>query len=438
VAFFICSQRVALMSQSPRKIQFILFLIVFTDMMGFSLLFPLFPKTLEFFLSKGDDSFFRTFYSFANILSFGGETKYTFVLFGGILGSIYSFLQFLAAPVWGRLSDHSGRRAILLFTTFGNTIGYVLWLFSSQFWMFVVSRVITGMMGGNLSVASAAMADQTDEKSRAAGMGFLGAGIGLGFVMGPLLGGISSQWTFLDSLYQEGMFVIFPASAFFSIFVSLVSMVLVYLFLPASKPERIQEKEIHPFLSLKKIESRNLVRISLLNLLFVLSFSGFEFVVNFFLSDTFQFSPKQIGFTFLYIGIIIILVQGGVVRRLSGKISEKKISLYGGILVVLGMALLVFFGTESIGLFVSLFFLAFGSALVNPGLSSFASLESGKGDLGRSLGLFRSFGSLGRAVSPIVFSLLYFQKGPSFAFFVSLLLLCGFTILLGKQKERTT
>lgn len=426
------------MSQSPKKIQFILFLIVFTDMMGFSLLFPLFPKTLEFFLAKGDDVFFRTFYSAANLLSFGGDTKYTFVLFGGILGSIYSFLQFLAAPVWGRLSDIFGRRAILVFTTLGNTLGYLLWLFSSQFWMFVLSRVITGLMGGNLSVASAAMADQTDEKSRAAGMGLLGAGIGLGFVMGPLLGGISSQWNFLDSFYKEGSVVVFPASAFFAILVSLVSMVLVYLFLPANKPEKIPEKEIHPFLSLKKIESRNLVRISLLNLLFVLSFSGFEFVVNFFLSDTFQFSPKEIGFTFLYIGIVIILVQGGVVRRLSGKISEKTISLFGGVVVVFGMALLVLIGSNFFGLFVSLFFLAFGSALVNPGLSSFASLESGKGDLGRSLGLFRSFGSLGRAVSPVVFSLLYFQKGPILAFFISFILLCAFTILLTFQKQRST
>ncbi|EMJ89969.1 MFS transporter [Leptospira meyeri] len=426
------------MSTSPKRIKFILFLIVFTDMMGFSLLFPLFPKTLEFFLLKGDDALFRMFYSAAHLLSFGGDTKYTFVLFGGILGSIYSFLQFIAAPVWGRLSDHSGRRAILLFTTLGNTIGYFLWLFSSQFWMFVLSRVMTGMMGGNLSVASAAMADQTDEKSRAAGMGFLGAGIGLGFVMGPLLGGISSQWTLLDSFYKEGSMVVFPASAFFAILVSLLTVILVFVFLPHNKPEVVLEKEIHPFLSLKKIESRNLVRISLLNLLFVLSFSGFEFVVNFFLSDTFQFSPKEIGFTFLYIGIIIILVQGGVVRRLSGKISEKRISLYGAVFVVIGMGLLVSFGTNFLGLFVSLFFLAFGSALVNPGLSSFASLESGKGDLGRSLGLFRSFGSLGRAVSPVVFSLLYFQKGPNLAFFVSFVLLVGFGFLLFTQKEKTT
>lgn len=426
------------MSTSPKRIKFILFLIVFTDMMGFSLLFPLFPKTLEFFLLKGDDVLFRMFYSSANLLSFGGDTKYTFVLFGGILGSIYSFLQFIAAPVWGRFSDHSGRRAILLFTTLGNTLGYILWLFSSQFWMFVLSRVITGMMGGNLSVASAAMADQTDEKSRAAGMGFLGAGIGLGFVMGPLLGGISSQWTFLDFLYEKGNAVVFPASALFAILVSLLTVILVFVFLPKNKPEVVPEKEIHPFLSLKKIESRNLVRISLLNLLFVLSFSGFEFVVNFFLSDRFQFSPKEIGFTFLYIGIIIILVQGGVVRRLSGKVSEKRISLYGAVLVVIGMGLLVSFGTSFLGLFTSLFFLAFGSALVNPGLSSFASLESGKGDLGKSLGLFRSFGSLGRAVSPVVFSLLYFQKGPSLAFFVSFVLLIGFGILLFTQKEKTT
>lgn len=91
------------MSTSPKRIKFILFLIVFTDMMGFSLLFPLFPKTLEFFLLKGDDVLFRMFYSSANLLSFGGDTKYTFVLFGGILGSIYSFLSVYCCTCLGKV-----------------------------------------------------------------------------------------------------------------------------------------------------------------------------------------------------------------------------------------------------------------------------------------------------------------------------------------------
>ncbi|MDF3821289.1 MFS transporter [Leptospira sp. 96542] len=413
----------------------VLFFIVFTDMMGFSLLFPLFPKTIEHFLQKGDDPVFRLFFDWAGYLSSQGNSPYTMVLFGGILGSIYSLLQFLASPLWGRYSDKVGRRSVLLFTTFGNILGYLVWIFSSQFWMFVLSRVITGAMGGNLSVASAAMADHTDSKNRAAGMGLLGAGIGLGFVMGPLLGGISSQWTILDSFYESGLFVVFPSSAGFAILISIITFLLVLFFLPKTKPDFVSTGEIHPLFALRSSGSQALVRISLLNLLFVLSFSGFEFVVNFYLAEGFMFSPKEIGFTFLYIGIIIILVQGGLVRRLSGKWTEKKIVFVGVCSVLFGLLSLLATNGSFGGLFFSLFFLALGSALVNPGLSAFASLASGHSDLGKSMGLFRSFGSLGRAISPIAFSLLYFQKGPGLAFYTSFLLLLGFLYFLRNTRE---
>lgn len=423
------------MPNQTSRSKLILFLIVFTDMMGFSLLFPLYPKTITHFLEKGSDSIFTLFYNWSLWLGEGGDPKYTLVLFGGILGSIYSFLQFLSAPFWGKLSDRVGRRSILLFTTFGSVFGYVLWLFSSNFWMFVLSRVITGSMGGNLSVASAAMADHTDEKTRAGGMGMLGAGIGLGFVMGPLFGGISSTWTFLDSFYETGLFVIFPATAFFAIIVALLNLVLIQFFLPESKVSNTHSKMIHPILNVKNIKSKTLIRLCVLNLMFVLSFSGFEFVINFYLSEGFQFLPKSIGLTFLYIGIIIILVQGGVVRRLSGKISEKLMVQIGSLLVGIGFLILIF-GKDIYTVFGALFFLAFGSALVNPGLSSFASLESELGDQGMTLGLFRSFGSLARAISPIVFAVLYFQKGPVFTFILSLLILVAFMTLLFQTKER--
>ena len=173
----------------------------------------------------------------------------------------------------------------------------------------------------------------------------------------------------------------------------------------------------------------------LLNLLFLLSFSGFEFVINFYLSEEFSFTPKNIGLTFLYIGSIIILVQGGIVRRLSGKISERSMALYGAYSVAIGFMVLLF-GRDIFTVFISLFFLAFGSALVNPGLSSFASLESEEKDQGMTLGLFRSFGSLARAISPIVFSILYFQKGPQFTFILSLLVLFVFLILLHQTKSK--
>ncbi len=424
------------MPKDNQRIKLILFLTVFSDMMGFSLLFPLFPKSITHFLEKGNDPLFSIFYTWSLWLGEGGDPKYTLVLFGGILGSIYSFLQFLSAPIWGKLSDKVGRRFILLFTTFGSVVGYVLWLYSSQFWMFVLSRVITGITGGNISVASAAMADHTEEKDRAAGMGMIGAGIGLGFVMGPLLGGISSTFTFLDSFYLNGTFVIFPASALFAILIAFFNLLMIYFFLPEVKAHSTLSKGIHPILNLKNVHSKTLVRLCILNLLFLISFSGFEFVINFYLSESFNFTPKSIGLSFLYMGSIIIFVQGGIVRKLNGRITEKKMVEYGSLGVLIGLAILLF-GENIYHVLIALFFLAFGASLVNPGLSSFASLESGKSDQGMAMGLFRSFGSLARAVSPILFSILYFQKGPKFTFLLSILILILFGYLLHQTKGKS-
>ncbi len=425
------------MPNQNQHIKLILFLTVFTDMMGFSILFPLFPRTITHFLEKGDDPIFSIFYTWSQWLGEGGDPKYTLVLFGGILGSIYSFLQFLSAPVWGKLSDRLGRRFILIFTTFGSVFGYSLWLFSSSFWMFVLSRVVTGITGGNISVASAAMADHTEEKTRASGMGMIGAGIGLGFVMGPLLGGISSTFTFLDPFYQSGTLVIFPVSALFALLVAFVNLIMIILFLPETKVHVSTLKGIHPILNIKNIQSKTLVRLCVLNLLFLTSFSGFEFVINFYLSEGFSFTPKSIGLSFLYMGTIIVLVQGGLVRRLNGMISEKRMVEYGSAGVLMGLLVLIF-GDTIYHVFVALFFLAFGASLVNPGLSSFASLESGKADQGMAMGLFRSFGSLARAVSPILFSIIYFQKGPQFTFVLSMLILIVFGYLLHQTKSHSS
>ncbi|GBF49708.1 ABC transporter permease [Leptospira ryugenii] len=425
------------MQADSKKTKLVLFLIVFSDMMGFSLLFPLFPKTITHFLYSGNDPIFLLIHRWAQWLGEGGDPKFTLVLFGGILGSLYSLLQFVSAPIWGKLSDRYGRKKILSLTTIGAVFGYILWLFSSQFWLFVLSRVITGCMGGNISVASAAMADHTDEKSRAAGMGLIGAGIGLGFVTGPLLGGISSTWTFLDSYFQSGYLVIFPASALLAVVVALLNYLFIQVYLPESQPKNRNGEMIHPFLAMRRLESKHLIRICLLNLLFLTSFSGFEFVLNFHLSELFGFPPKQIGFTFLFIGIIIIFVQGGLLRKISGKVKEKKIVFYGIVSVFVGLCLLVSMPNVAL-YFVALFFMAFGAALVNPGLSSFASLQSRAEEQGLALGLFRSFGSLARGLSPILFSILFFQKGPQFTYSVSLVLLLFFWILLLSTKEKET
>ena len=126
--------------------------------------------------------------------------------------------------------------------------------------------------------------------------------------------------------------------------------------------------------------------------------------------DVLNFNPREIGYTFVYLGSIIILVQGGIIRRISGKVAEKKIAFIGALSLFLGLCALSF--SRTIGLTIlSLGFISLGSAFLNPGLSSLASLFSSAQDQGKNLGIMRGFGALARGVSPISFALLYFSFG---------------------------
>lgn len=441
----------------------ILFLIVFGDMMGFSVIFPLFPETIRHYIQIGNDPIFLWIYQMAESLA-GDEGKaFLIVLFGGILGSIYSILQFIFSPIWGRLSDTVGRKPILLFTSLGNLLGYIVWLFSASFTSFVVSRLITGAMGGNISVASASMADSTSIKDRAKGMGMIGAGIGLGFVFGPFLGGLLSgiELGQIFPAFQSVTFTIFSASACVSLLIAFFTFLLVGIIYKETLPKLVSnsssdksssslandeandeyKKSIHPIFDMFSSRFRNLFSISFIYLLFIFSFSGFEFCLNFFLNTEFLFTPKDIGLTFLFIGCIIIFIQGGVVRRLSGKVAEVKIAIVGTVFLSLGYLGLLGFPKNTGLLFLFLGLLSVGSALLHPSLSSIASLRSSANHQGRNLGIFRAFGSLARAFAPLAFAIGYFQKGPYLVFVVCIgfSLAFGFLLLVIREhkKEKT-
>jgi len=408
-------------------------------MMGFSVIFPIFPETLRFFLSRETDPVLQFFLSIIHLFESSSENRLFIVLFGGVVGSIYSILQFFFAPIWGRMSDRVGRKPALILTSTGNFLGYLVWFFSGSFTLFVISRLITGCMGGNISVASAAMADVTSEKDRAKGMGMIGAGIGLGFMFGPPLGGILSSYDLTAAypgLASYGV-TVFSSSALLSVLIAFFNLLLVvFVFRETFNPQTSEKRtELHPILGLRKTTVTELPLLCLIYLLFSLSFSGFEFCINFFLFDVLSFNPKEIGYTFVYLGTIIILVQGGVIRRISGKVAEKKIALFGAVSLFLGLLVLSF--SKSFGLTIlSLGVISLGSAFLNPGLSSLASLFSSPLEQGKNLGIMRGFGALARGISPISFALLYFSFGAFSTFTVSALLILIVIVLITGIKAR--
>jgi MFS family permease len=338
------------------------------------------------------------------------------------LGSLYSILQFLCAPLWGAWSDRVGRRKVLLVTISGLALSYVLWFFAASFWVLILARIIGGAMGGNLSVATAAVADGTTREKRSSGLAIVGIAFGLGFITGPGIGGLAAKidlTAWQPALEAYGINP-FSVPALVSLLLALVNLGWVWSrfeeTLPA-KPEAGPAPESPGFQAFQMLntggpETR---RTNLLYLIFMLAFSGMEFTLTFLAVERFAFTPAQNGGMFVFIGFILILVQGGIVRRLATPVGEKRLALAGLCFGVAAFIALAF--AAKLGLFfLALAALAFSLGLVSPTLSALVSLYSDETEQGAALGVFRSAGSLARAIGPLVAAFAYFAYGSQSAY----------------------
>jgi MFS family permease len=415
-------------SKSSKGVLGVILLTVFLDLVGFSIIFPLFPDMLEYYLGKeAEGGYFQALIQTLQQLSglAGAQAEFAAtVLFGGLLGSLYSALQFVAAPVWGAMSDRVGRRKVLLITVAGIAVSYLLWVCADAFWLLIASRFLGGAMAGNLSVATASIADVTDKQSRSKGMGMVGAAFGVGFIVGPALGAFLSLWD------ASQMFAFIPGVNPFSgpALVAFLLSVLNLVFLWKRFPETLSKESsdaanhakrpVNPLQLLIPSKIPGVNRTNVLYFVFIAAFAGMEFTLTFLAKDRFGYSAAQNGMLFLFIGFVIALVQGGVVRRLAPKYGEKRLVIAGLLLVLPG--LIVVGRCQSVGLlYAGLFLLAFGSSLVTPCLTSLVSLYSPEDRQGESLGVFRSVGSLARAFAPILGAVLYWKFGSEWPYFTS-------------------
>ena len=435
-----------LASQKQKKATFgVVFLTIFMDMVGFSVIFPLFPSMLDHYLTREIlmggglvTSFVEMVrdYGYDQIESdaFRLET----VIFGGALGSLYAILQFVFAPIWGRLSDKVGRRPVLLLTLGGTCLGYALWIFAGSFWVLVLSRTIGGIASGNLSVATAAIADVTSRKERSRGMAIIGIAFGLGFVLGPALGGIASSWDWSGNSQSIFELTPFSLAAVISFCLALLNWVwLAWRFretLPPNKRGQENEQPRPAIFQLNRVNNLAVKKTCLSYLCYMVSFSGMEFTLTFLAVERYAYQPKDITGMFLLIGFTLIFAQGFFVRRFVGKIGEKKMALQGILLGFVAFLMLSFPSSERL-FYMALFLMSCGVAFISPTLTALTSLHSSEENQGFNLGVFRSSGSIARAFGPMLAGLAYFLSGSTFAYMTgAFLLLVPFIILLGVPK----
>ncbi|MES2529351.1 MAG: ferrochelatase [Bdellovibrionota bacterium] len=409
-----------------KRILKLIFLTMFLDLVGFSIIFPMFPAMAKYYLEVDADNFILK--GMMNLItsiqsySSGSTNMSTIVLFGGLLGALYSLLQFIAAPLWGGISDRIGRRPVLLISVFGLWISYLIWIFSGSFTLLILARIVGGFMSGNLSIASAIVSDVTDEKNRSKGMAFIGIAFALGFVIGPAMGGILSMYNPIANNPDLANYGINPFStpAALAAVLAFINFFTIWKTFPETMKkgtERHMERSMNPFVLMRPLPIRAVNLTNLAYFLFITAFSGMEFTLTFLAVERLQYTSMDNAYMFIFIGFFIGMVQGGYVRRKAHQVGERKMSFQGLITIIPGLVLLAFAQTGWM-LYAGLFFLAVGSAMTIPCLTSLISFYSPRHMQGQSLGIFRSLGSLGRVVGPVYASLVYWKFGSISAYLI--------------------
>jgi multidrug resistance protein len=342
----------------------VIFLTVFLDLLGFGIVIPILPLYAEKMHATDREI--------------------------GILLAVYSFMQLFFAPLWGRVSDRVGRRPVLLVSIAGSMLSQLGYALAPSFAWLVVARGVAGVCGANIAAAQAYVADVTEEHDRARGMGTLGAALGLGFVFGPGLGGL------LGRLSETLPF--FVASG-----LAALNFCAAFLVLREPKPlrERSHARAISKDGLLRAIGKPRLLWAVLLFFVVTFGFSNLEATFSLYLERRFGYGRREASLLFAYIGLFIVFVQGGLVRRLVPRFGERRLIIAGNALMALGFVMLA----RSYSLFallVSLAVTSIGNAINTPSLSALISRLAADDTQGGVLGVSQSAGALARIAGPLV------------------------------------
>jgi len=305
----------------------------------------------------------------------------------GLLMAVYSFMQLLFAPMWGRVSDRIGRKPVIMIGIFGLAVSFFLMALSSSLWMLFAARIIGGLLSSaNMPTVMAYVADITSHEDRGKGMGIIGASIGLGFIFGPAIGGIFSKTSLHTPFFIAGV------SSLLTFF--LVLFVLRESLTPEMRNTNLAKKKASLFEAFKG-------PVSILYILqwFVsLSLSGLEATFAYFASEKAGLGTTQLGYIFMIMGLAGAIVQGGLVGRLTKKWGEGFVIQLGIVISAIGFSLILLidnFATAAI--YLTIF--GVGNGFIRPSVSSLLTKTSTAGH-GSTTGLLSSFDSLGRIIGP--------------------------------------
>ena len=364
-------------SKSKMASLLIVYTTVFIDLLGFGIIIPVLP-----------------FYA----LSFGASG-----LWIGILTTAYSAAQFIGAPIVGRLSDIYGRRPLLLLALSGSVLSLILTGVAGSLGMLIAARAMAGLFGGSIAAAQAYVADVTTREDRSKYMGLLGASIGMGFVFGPAIGAGLSRFGY-------------GTAAFVAAAIAGLNLIVACFRLEESRPsaQRLAAREAvgghgrrFSFAGLGPALSDPGIRpVLLATFLVTMGFVGMETTYALLGAKRFAMTPMDLGYVFTFIGVVVVIVQGGLIGRLTKVFGEQRLAVAGALIMALGLICVPFAMTWGLSV-AALGVLSVGQACSSPTLSTLLSKCAGHDEQGGVLGLGQSLASAARGFGPIVAGLLY-------------------------------
>lgn len=347
----------------PKSSLAILFSVIVLDLIGFGVVIPILPFYAE---------------------TYGANA---FLL--GLLLTSYASMQFLFSPLWGKLSDKIGRKKVLLLTMAGSVVGLTILGLAPNLIFLFVGRIVSGIFGANISVATAYVTDVTTEENRTKGMGLIGVAFGIGFILGPAIAAL-----LLTYGYSVPIFAVAGLGVFNILYASL------------RLGESNKHQASHPLSWRKILEQPAVRKMCGLNLIYTLGITQLETTLAFFMMDRFQFTKVQFAILLVLIALILVAVQGGLIRRLVPRFGEKNLLLAGGMLLMLSFLCVPSIYTIAI-LLIPLSVASLGRGISQPSLLSLVSKSAPKKLRGGVMGTFQSSASLARVIGPVTAGFLY-------------------------------
>lgn len=371
------------------------FIIIFTtvviDLLGFGMILPLLPI-------------------------YGRSFGVSEAQMGLVLGA-YSLMQFLFAPILGRLSDRIGRRPVLCISILGTAVGHFILAAAGSFWLLILGRLIDGVAGSNIATAQAYIADMSppEQRTRNIGMWF-GAAFGIGFAIGPFFGGLAYKlglWL-VPGMAERVPFIIAGCLA-------LANAVHAWKRLPESIPDRSpfhlgwRTSSFHIIAEVLRSPAGKLVWI---NALVIMAFAQMEATYAYLVVDHFGFSREDIYWLFGGLGLTVALVQGGLIRRLEPKLGDRNLAILGGALLAVSLIMLPL-ATGTTWLVVFSIIMATGNGCISPALTGAISKKVSGTVQGETMGVSASMGSLARFAGPALGLVLYQFGGAAAPYLVA-------------------